>query len=81
MIRTQVQLDEDQYERLKALATSRSQSLAQLVRESVERLLAESGRRESWGRLLEAAGSCRDPEGTRDVSTRHDEYLTESYRT
>ena len=81
MIRTQVQLDEDQYERLKALATSRSQSLSQLVRESVERLLAESGRRESWERLLEAAGSCHDPEGTRDVSTRHDEYLLESYRT
>ena len=81
MIRTQVQLDEDQYERLKALAVSRSQSLAQLVRESVERLLAESGRRELWERLLEAAGSCHDPKGTRDVSTRHDEYLLESYRT
>ena len=46
MIRTQIQLDESQYESLRALAARRSQSVAYLVRESVDRLLKESGRRE-----------------------------------
>ena len=80
MVRTQIQLDEDQYERLKRLAAKRSQSLSQLVRESVERFLDESNRREVWDRLRKAAGSCHDPAGTRDVSRRHDDYLVEGYR-
>ena len=80
MIRTQVQLEDDQYERLKALAAKRSESLSHLVRESVERFLADSERREAWDRLLKAAGSCHDPEGRKDASTRRDEYLSEAYR-
>jgi hypothetical protein len=80
MIRTQVQLDEDQYERLKALATSRSQSIAQLVREGVEQLLTAADRRQVWERLMQAAGSCHDPDARADVAVQHDEYLTEAYR-
>ena len=80
MIRTQIQLDEDQYERLKALATSRSQSIAQLVREGVEHLLIAADHRKVWERLIEAAGSCHDPSGKTDVAVRHDEYLAEVYR-
>ena len=80
MVRTQVQLDEDQYERLKVLAASRSKSISQLVREGVEHLLTAAHRREVWERLMEAAGSCHDPEGKNDVATRHDEYLAEVYR-
>lgn len=80
MIRTQVQLDKDQYERLKALATSRSQSIAQLVREGVEQLLTAADRRQVWERLMRAAGSCPDPDGRADVAVHHDEYLAEVYR-
>jgi predicted DNA-binding protein len=80
MIRTQVQLAEDQYERLKALAAKRSQSLSLLVRESVTRFLDETERAEAWDRLMEAAGRFHEPEKTRDVSTRHDDYVVETYR-
>jgi predicted transcriptional regulator len=80
MVRTQIQLDDDQYKRLKALAAKRSQSLSLLVRESVERLLDASERAEAWDRVMEAAGRCHDPEKTRDVSTRHDDYIVETYR-
>ena len=80
MIRTQIQLDEDQYERLKAIAAKRSQSLALLVRQSVERFLDESETSEAWDRLMDAAGRCHDPAATRDVSTRHDDYIVETYR-
>jgi hypothetical protein len=80
MIRTQIQLDEDQYERLKSLAKSRSQSISQLVRDGVEQLLTAADRRQAWDRLLQSAGSCHDPDGKADVAVRHDEYLTEAYR-
>ncbi len=80
MIRTQIQLDEDQYERLKTLAAARSQSVSQLVRESVELLLGSTDRREVWARLMSAAGTCHDPEAKGDVAVRHDDFLVEAYR-
>ena len=79
MIRVHVQLDEDQYERLKALAEQQSQSISHLVREGIDRLLAALNRDEAWARLLRSAGSCTDPEGTTDVSSRHDAYLADAY--
>lgn len=80
VIRTQVQLDEEQYQRLKALSIRRSESISQLVRECVEQLLNAVDRRETWERLMEAAGSCHDPEGKTDVALRHDDYLARAYR-
>ena len=80
MIRTQVQLDEGQYERLRALAAERSQSIAQLVREGVDRVLGEADRSRRWDTLWKAVGSCRDAEGRRDVSVRHDDVLAGVYR-
>lgn len=80
MIRTQVQLDEGQYERLKTLATRRAQSISQLVRQGVDHVLTSEERRRVWERLMKAGGSCHDPEGKKDVASRHDEYLAEVYR-
>ena len=79
MIRTQIQLDPEQYERLKALAARQSKSFAQLVREGVERVLAAEQRETAWERFLAAAGSCRAEEDPGDVSTRHDAYLSEAF--
>lgn len=56
MVRTQIRLDKDQYERLKALAAKHSQSLSFLVRKSVTRFLDETERAEAWDRLMEAGG-------------------------
>ena len=79
MIRTQIQLDQVQYERLKALAARRSKSFAQLVREGVDHVLASEQRETGWDRLLGAAGSCRTKDGATDVSSRHDAYLSDSF--
>ena len=79
MIRTQIQLSPDQYERLKALAARRSTSFAQLVREGVDHVLAAERRESAWDRFLSAAGSCRTRDGIPDVSERHDAYLSEAF--
>lgn len=78
MIRTQIQLSPDQYERLKTLAARRSKSFAQLVREGVDHVLAAERRETAWDRFLNAAGSCRTEDGASDVSERHDAYLSDA---
>ena len=78
MIRTQIQLSPDQYERLKTLAARRSKSFAQLVREGVDHVLAAERRETAWDRFLNAAGSCRTEDGASDVSVRHDAYLSDA---
>ena len=79
MIRTQIQLEPTQYERLKSLAARRAISIAQIVREGVDHMLASEHDDTAWERLLAAAGSCQ-PEGAEtDVSARHDDYLRDVY--
>jgi hypothetical protein len=79
MIRTQIQLDEDQYARLRALAARRSESVAQLVREGVDRVLAAAEQSRSWEGLWRAVGSCHDPEGPGDVASEHDRHLAKAF--
>ena len=68
MIRTQIQLEPGQYERLKALAARRSTSFARLVREGVDHVLASEQADADWERFLAAAGSFRSPDGAADVA-------------
>ena len=77
MIRTQIQLTEEQARALHELATRRGISLAELVRQGVERILAESEQREKRQRALAVLG--RYDVGPSDVSTDHDRYLSEDY--
>ena len=79
MIRTQIQLEPDQYERLKALAARQSKSFAQLVREGMDQLLAAEHRESAWDRFLAAAGACSVADSVTDVSTRHDAYLSDAF--
>ncbi|MDE0192426.1 MAG: ribbon-helix-helix domain-containing protein [Gammaproteobacteria bacterium] len=79
MIRTQIQLEQSQYERLKALAARRDTSIAQIVREGVEQVLASEQSDAAWDRFMAAAGCCRSADGPTDVSTRHDEYLADVF--
>ena len=79
MIRAQIQLNPDQYERLRALATRQSKSFAQLVREGVDHVLASEQRETAWDRFLDATGSCRTEDGAADVSARHDAYLSNAF--
>jgi Arc/MetJ-type ribon-helix-helix transcriptional regulator len=79
MVRTQIQLTDEQARRLRRLAADRGVSMAALVRDGVERVLAEQDREELWGRALSVVGKYRDREGARDVAENHDGYLEAGY--
>lgn len=80
MIRTQIQLSEEQVHRLKTIAATRGLSVAELVRQCVDDLAspgavdAETRRR----RAIAAVGRFRS--GKPDVAQEHDRYLAESYQ-
>ena len=76
MIRTQVQLTEEQSRVLKNLASMRQVSVAELIRQSVDALIRSSREidaKERRRRAIAAAG--RFHSGAPDISAKHDEYL------
>ena len=78
MVRTQIQLTEDQSRRLKAASARRGVSVAELIRKAVDAVLTRENDRspdELYDRALNAAGRFRS--GRRDISVRHDNYLAE----
>lgn len=80
MIRTQVQLSEGQYERLRRMAEQRGASMAQLIREGVDLVLEgadESPRDRARRKAMKLAG--RFSSGLGDLSQRHDAYLAEAF--
>ena len=89
MIRTMVQLTEEQVKALKAMAKARKTSVAKLVRESVSQYIVtapiEPTREEKRQRALEFIKyiknhpeKFRDIEGKTDVSVNHDEYFVQA---
>ena len=88
MVRTMVQLTEEQLKVLKTMAKARKTSVARLVRESVAVYVAastqnperEKKRRRALNGLKKIKkANYRDIEGKKDVSTNHDQYLAEIY--
>ncbi len=88
MVRTMIQLTEEQMKALKALAKARKTSVAKLVRESVAQYVAAAQhdplREEKRRRALEfiekiESGEIQfhDMEGQTDVARNHDKYLNE----
>lgn len=88
MIRTMIQLTEEQVKALKELAKARKTSVAKLVRESVAQYVAaapkEAERAEKRKRALEFIRKIetgeiqfRDKDGKTDVALNHDKYLNE----
>jgi len=84
MVRTQIQLTEEQYRQLRRWAARLGISLSEAVRRCVhERLNAErsvSGRKEMIREALAVLGNYEDPEGITSVASNHDRYLAEAYR-
>jgi hypothetical protein len=84
MVRTQIQLPEDQYRRLRRWARERGISLAEAIRRCVaDRLVAEEGapsRAERVRAALAVCGKYRDPDGQSRVAIDHDRRLAEAYR-
>jgi hypothetical protein len=81
MVRARIQLTEAQVEGLRALAAREGRSIAELIRTSVDSLLAGAGqvsRDERRRRALSVIGRCR--RAPRDLSERHDLYLERAAR-
>ncbi|HIC92587.1 MAG TPA: ribbon-helix-helix protein, CopG family [Syntrophaceae bacterium] len=80
MVRTQIQLTEEQVKILRKLASSRNLSIAALIRQAVDNLISSStivDMEERRKRAIEAAG--RFSSGLSDLSTEHDKYLEEAF--
>jgi hypothetical protein len=80
MIRTQIQLTEEQASRVKQLASSRGVPMAEVIREAVEAAIAAGtgpASEERRNRALTIAGKFRS--GKKDISRKHDAYLTEAF--
>jgi predicted transcriptional regulator len=74
MVRTQIQLSEDEAEAVKRLARERSVSMAAVIREAVDQYVSrESGASldERWQRSQAAVGGFRS--GLSDLSQTHDD--------
>jgi hypothetical protein len=81
MVRTQIQLTEDQAKALKKIAQSRHLSVAELIRRAVDTVIKSSSVidiKERHKRAMEIVGKFGS--GKNDVSKKHDLYLTEAYK-
>jgi hypothetical protein len=80
VVRTQVQLSEQQLRRLRARARQRGVSLAAMIRQLVDRGLAgeAADRAGLYERAGRAVGRFRDRQGARDLARGHDRYLDEA---
>jgi hypothetical protein len=79
MVRTQVQLTEEQARVLRNLASARQVSVTELICQSVGALIRsarEISIEERRRRAIAAAGRFRS--GAPDISAKHDEYLAEA---
>jgi predicted DNA-binding protein len=81
MVRTQIQLTEEQMKSLRRLAAATGRSIADLIRQSVEQYVAAQfgiSREERIQRAIRATG--RFSSGKSDISKEHDRYLAEAFR-
>ncbi len=81
MVRTQIQLEDDQLDQLKRRAEQEGTSLAEAVRRAIAQFLRKgvaAPRDERKLRALEAAG--RFGSGRSDVSAAHDDHLADAFR-
>ncbi len=79
MIRTQVQLTPEQARTLKTLSAASGRSVADLVREGVDRVLRDQANVTRGERMRRAArlfGAFES--GSRDLAARHDEHFADA---
>jgi glycerol dehydrogenase-like iron-containing ADH family enzyme len=81
MFRTQIQLTEEQSRALKMLAAKQGKSFAELIRQSVDRLIQSAGAVDMTDRrrrAIAAAGQFHSSQT--DLAVEHDRYLEEDYQ-
>lgn len=81
MIRTQIQLTEKQSRKIRALAQERNVSLAEAVRQCIDRSLVEksASRAALYERAARVVGVFKDRSRASDLSSRHDRYLAKAF--
>lgn len=81
MVRTQIQLTEEQARKVRRIAQEEGVSMAAIIRRWIDRGLAERhpARTELWERTLATIGRFEDPSGASDVARMHDRYLDGIY--
>ena len=79
MLRTQVQIEENQIKWLKNKAKERGVSVSQLIREGIEMYRKHEDRlpEDKKSKALAAIG--RYASGVSDISEKHDDYLAEAF--
>ena len=80
MVRTQIQLTEEQSKALKRLASARHLPMAELIRQGVDAVLRSTAALDAGERRKRAmaiAGRFRS--GKRDISREHDRHLAEAF--
>lgn len=77
MIRTQVQLSEEQARALKDTATARGVSIAEVIRQALDEHLGHQAGQFRRQRAIRAIGGYRS--GRHDVSVRHDDHLADAF--
>ncbi len=80
MVRTQIQLTEEQAKALKIMAHSKNLSVAELIRLAVDNMIKSSSMidiAERQKRAIETVGMFKS--GKRDISRNHDAYLADAY--
>jgi len=81
MVRTQIQLTEEQAKAIKRIALSRHLSIAELIRRAVDTMIKSSplaDPEETLKRAIEIVGKFSS--GKHDIARRHDKYLADAYR-
>lgn len=81
MVRTQIQITEEQAARLRSLSAHRQQSVAELIRISIDSFLTREagGSAESKRARAKSAAGLFASSST-DVSAEHDRYLEEAFQ-
>ena len=80
MVRTQIQMTEEQVKALKRIALSRHLSIAELIRQAVDTVIRTNTMvdiEERRKRAIDIVG--RFSSGKRDISRKHDTYLVEAF--
>jgi hypothetical protein len=84
MVRTQIQLPEDQYRRLRRwagrLGVSLSEAMRRCLAEHLDREEAAPSREELVRAALAVCGKYSGPKGPSRVAADHDRHLAEAYR-
>lgn len=81
MVRTQIQISEEQAASLRAMSAERRQPIAELIRAGIDSFLKkEAGTSHAQKRARAKSAAGRFASSVMDVSAEHDRYLAEAFR-